>query len=1031
MNISETFIRRPAATTLIMLSLLVFGAISYETLPVSDLPNVDYPTIVVTANLPGATPETMASSVATPLEKQFSTIQGIDSMASTSTTGSTQITLQFSLSRSLDAAAQDVQANISAALRQLPPELPNPPTYQKVNPADQPVLYLALTSPTLPLSTVDDYGQTMMAQRISTVSGVAQVQVFGSQKYAVRIQVDPMALASRQIGIDDVAVAVADANVNLPTGTLWGPATAYTVNAYGQLHDAAAYDPVIVTYRNGNPVRVRDVGRAIDDVENNKTAAWYIERRGIVLAIFRQPGANTVAVADAVKRLLPTFRKDLPASVYLNTLYDRSESIDASVRDVKFTLLVTLVLVVVVIFVFLRNVRATIIPSLALPMSIVGTFAAMYLFDYTIDNLSLMALTLSVGFVVDDAIVMLENIVRHSEMGKPPVEAALAGSAEIGFTILSMTLSLAAVFIPVLFMGGMIGRLFREFAVTITVAILISGVVSLTLTPMLSSRFLARISGKRHGRLYNLSERGFDAMRDFYGWTLRGALRVGWLLMVIAFVTLVATVYLFVVMPKGFLPNEDRSFAFGFTEAAEGTSYDSMYAHTLAVNRVLESDPYVESFLSTTSRGTAGGTNGFIFMRLIPKEKRKLDADQVIDELRVKLSAVPGLRIYLQNPPPISLGGRLTQSQYQYTLQSGDTALLYRESNALLDRMRTLPGLIDLATDLKIRNPQMNIDIDRDKAATLNITAAQVEQALFDAYGTRQVSLIYASNNTYQVIMEVLPEFQLDTKALSLLYVRSATGNLVPLSAVTKISVGYGPSSVNHSGQLPAVTLSFNLAPNYPLGSAVSEVDAIARGTLPATITTSFEGAAQAFQSSIRGLGILLIMAVLVIYIVLGILYESFLHPLTILSGLPSAGLGAVLTLMLFGYSLDIYAFVGIILLIGLVKKNGIMMIDFAIEARRKEGKSPHDAIYNASIIRFRPIMMTTMSALIAGLTIAIGFGPTGVSRRPLGLAICGGLIVSQMLTLYITPVFYTYMERFAALFGRDEHPKSAASTSP
>ncbi len=1031
MNIAGLFIRRPVMTTLVMFGILLFGIVAYRLLPVSDLPTVDYPTINVNASLPGASPETMAASVATPLEKSFSTIAGIDAMTSSSGQGGTSITLQFSLDRSVDAAAQDVNAAISKTLRQLPQGM-LPPSYSKVDPSSSPILYYALRSNTLPLPQLDEYAETNLAQQLSTIDGVAQVQVYGSQKYAVRIQLDPQQLALRNIGIDEVSRAVSNGNANLPTGTLWGTDKAYAVQSNGQLNNAADFGALIVSYRDGAPVRLRDLGRVIDSVQDNKTASWFNGRRAIVLAIQRQPGTNTVKVAERVKAEIERLRPQLPASVDISTLYDRSQSIEQSVTDVKFTLLLTLCLVVMVIFIFLRNIRATIIPSLALPMSLVGTFVVMYLLGYSLDNLSLMALTLSVGFVVDDAIVMLENIVRHIENGEPVMQAALRGSREIGFTILSMTMSLVAVFIPVLFLGGLIGRLFHEFAVTIGVAILVSGFVSLTLTPMLCSRWLRpHEENPRHGRLYDTIEHTWEKILGFYQRTLSWVMARRRLAMAFSLVILIATLFLGRVVPKGFIPSEDQGQLFATTEVAEGSSFDNLMQHQIAAAAIVQEDPNVEGFMSSAGGGRGSSNQGRLFIHLKPRGQRKLSADQVARELTGKLSAVPGMRVFVVNPPPINIGGRGSKSQYQFTLQSSDMDALYDGAAKLEARLHSIPGLTDVTSDLQVKNPQVQVSIDRDRASALGIDVTQIETALYNAYGARQVSTILTPNNQYWVVMELLPQYQKDLSALNLLHITGRSGEAVPLASVAKFTATTGPLSVNHSGQLPSVTLSFNLDPGVSLGDATAKVEAAAREVLPSSISTGFSGTAQAFQAAQQGLLVLLVLAILVIYLVLGILYESFVHPLTILSGLPFAGFGALLVLFIFRMDLSVYAFVGIIMLIGLVKKNAIMMIDFAIEAERNEGKSAHEAIMEAALVRFRPIMMTTMAALMGTLPIALGAGAGAESRRPLGVAVVGGLFFSQIITLYITPVVYTYMDAFQRRLSRRSEAPARSQAVP
>ena len=1030
MNISAPWIKRPVMTTLVMGGILVFGVTSYRKLAVADLPTVDYPTISVNASLSGASPETMAASVATPLEKQFSTIAGLDAITSSSQQGGTSITLQFGLDRDIDAAAADVQAAIAQTQRSLPRDL-LPPSYRKVDPSASSILVFAVTSPTLSLSAIDEFAETTISQQLSTIAGVAQVQVFGAQKYAVRIQLDPQALAARKIGIDDIVTAINNGNVNLPTGILWGTDKAYAVEADGQLHNAAAFRPLIVNWHDGNAVRLGDLGNVVDSVQDTKGAAWYNGTRGIVLGVQRQPGTNTVEVARAVREEMARLQSQLPASVKVSLIYDRSQSIDQSVGDVKFTLYLTLFLVVFVIFIFLRNVSATIIPSLALPLSLIGTFAVMYLLGYSLDNLSLMALTLSVGFVVDDAIVMLENIVRHTEMGEDPHTAAVNGSAEIGFTILSMTMSLVAVFIPVLFLGGLIGRLFHEFAVTIGVAILMSALVSLTLTPMLCSRFLkAGHAEEGTGPLagiFKVTEAIYERVVRRYDRSLQWVMAHSRLTFAFSAVILVATTLMARAVPKGFIPSEDTGSLRVTTETAEGTSFDGMYRHQVMAMDVVAKDSNVAGFMSAMGSGGGGTANqGRFILRLADRKDRKMTADEVARSLTRKLSQIPGLRAFVQNPPPISIGGRQSKSLYQYTLQGADIETLYRTAEAMQVRLADLPELRDVTSDLQIKNPQVQVTIDRDRASAVGVTMSQVQNALYNAYGARQVSTIYTDNNQYQVLMELLPQYQRDLGAMSLLSIRGRDGQLVPLTALAHVSNDVGPLTVNHAGQLPAVTISFNVAPNISIGEAVAAVNRVASSALPPTISAAFAGTAQAFQDAQQGLTVLLLLAIVVIYIVLGILYESFIHPLTIFSGLPFAGFGALLALLVFHMELSVYAFVGIIMLIGLVKKNAIMMIDFAVEAE-KHGKSPRESIHEACLVRFRPIMMTTMAALMGTLPIALGAGAGAESRRPLGVAVVGGLAVSQLITLYVTPVVYVWFDEKRLRFRNRREVRVAA----
>ena len=1019
MNISALFIRRPVATTLLMASLVIFGIMAYWQLPVSDLPDVGFPTIVVSASLPGANPDTMASSVATPLEKQFTQIAGLQAMTSQSSQGSTSITLTFALRRNINNCAQDVQAAISQAAGQLPHNMPNPPTYQKVNPADQAILLLVLESKTLPMYTVDDYAENLLGDSISEVDGVAQVNVYGAQTYAVRIQVNPKALAARGIGVDQLMQTIQAANVDQPTGTLWGVHKAYQVYSNGQLTTAAAYRPLIVQYNKstGAVVRLDQVARVINSVVNDKMEAWYYAhgqgRRAVILAIQKQPAANTIQIVDNIEKLLPKLRASIPASVTLTTMYDKSLDIRAGVADVKLTLGLALILVTLVIFGFLKSIRATIIPVIAMPLAIIGTFTVMYEMHFTIDYFSLLAITLAVGFIVDDAVVMLENSYRHIEMGETPMEATLHASREIGFTIISMTLSLVAVFIPIIFLGGIIGRLLNEFAITLAAAILFSGGISLTLTPMLCSRILRDERHRRHNFLYRLMEGLFDRSLKIYLWLLRGMLKLRLLVAILSIATLWLTLHLLATIPEGFIPAGDSGHILVATQAAEGISFDSLVKHQQALAKMVGNNPNVANFMSLAGGGPFGATNGGdMFFHLKPAGDRPLTTDQVISELRPEFARVVGIKAFLQNIPPINVNGKLTKAEYQFTLMSPDTTALYKYAPILTDKLRKLPGLEEVNNDLLIKTPQVNIVPDDNRAQILGVSHQAIEDALGLAYGQEQISTIYDPQAQYEVIMEAESKYQRNPEDLSLLYVTSSTGQLVPLNAVTHVTKSVGPLMINQTGIFPSATISFNVASNYSLSKAVDEIQKTAKATLPPQIITQFQGAAQLFKQAVINMGILLLVAVVVIYIVLGILYESFIHPITILTALPFAGLGALLTLMIFGKILDLYAFVGVIMLIGLVKKNGIMMVDFAI-VERNQGASPVDAIYRACSVRFRPIMMTTMAALLGTLPIAIGIGADSETRRPLGLAVVGGLLFSQFLTLLITPVFYVYLEEF------------------
>jgi hydrophobe/amphiphile efflux-1 (HAE1) family protein len=1030
MSISTRFIERPIATSLLMAGVLLVGAAAYPLLPVAPLPQVDFPTIQVSAQLPGASPETMASSVTQPLERQFGQIPGVTQITSSSTLGNSAITVQFELNRNIDGAAQDVQTAINAAGGQLPKNLPAPPTYRKVNPADSPILVLAVTSDAMPLIQVDDYAENILAQHISQIAGVAQVTIGGQQKPSVRVQVDPAKIASLGMSLEDLRAVLVNATTNSPKGTIDGPNRTFTIYDNDQELRAAPWNDVIVAYRNGAAVRIRDIGRAVDGPENLRLAAWSGNKPTILLPVFKQPGANVIATVDAIKAQLPQLRAAIPPSVKVDILSDRTQTIRASVADVQFTLILTIALVVMVIFVFLRNVWATIIPSVTVPLALVGTFALMYVLGYSLDNLSLMALTIAVGFVVDDAIVMLENIHRHIEDGLAPMEAAIKGAGEIGFTIMSISLSLVAVFIPLLLMGGIVGRLFREFAVTVTVTILVSAIVSLTLTPMMCSRFMKSEVQGGHGRLYMLFERGFDLLLIGYRRSLDVALRHQRTTLAVFVATLVATGYLFVIIPKGFFPQQDTGLILGTSEAAQDISFTEMVRRERALAAIVSQDPAVATVgMNIGAGGAQTQNNGRLFITLKPRDQRDVTADQVIRRLRPQLAKVEGAALFLQVAQDINVGGRLARTQYQYTLQDADLDELDQWAPKLLAKLRTLPELRDVATDQQTGGATLTLTIDRDQAARFGIQPQLIDDTLYDAFGQRQITQYFTQINSYHVVLEVLPELQNRPSALDTIYINSPiTGQPVPLSTLVKWTTR--PTtylSVNHQGQFPAVTLSFNLAPGVALGQATAAIRATETQLgVPASLTGSFQGNAQAFQASLASEPYLVAAAIIVIYIILGVLYESYIHPLTILSTLPSAGVGALLALMAFGYDFSLIALIGIILLIGIVKKNGIMLVDFAIEGERHRGLAPHEAIRNACLLRFRPIMMTTMAALLGGVPLMVGTGTGAEIRQPLGCAMVGGLIVSQALTLYTTPVVYLYLDRLNAWIGRLRGSKGA-----
>jgi hydrophobe/amphiphile efflux-1 (HAE1) family protein len=1030
MSISEPFIRRPIATSLLMLGVLVFGIGAYSLLPVAALPKVDFPTIVVSVNYPGASPDTMASAVATPLEQQFAAIPSLDQMTSTSGIGSMSITLQFDLERNIDAAAGDVQTAINAASGLLPKDLPNAPTYRKTNPADRAILIYAVHSDAMPIYKVDDYAYTILAQKLSTMSGVSEARIFGQRPFAVHVQVDPGALAARGIGLEEVRAALTTTTINRPKGTLEGAHQVFTIDTNDQLFNAAAFRDVIVTYRNGAPVRLKDIADVIDATQNERIGAWYFDTPAEGLAIQRQPGTNTVELVDRIKAVVPHLQESIPPSVHVDLVSDRSLVVRAAVHDVQFTMMLTVCLVVLVIFLFLRTLWATVIPSMAVPLSLLATFGVMYAVGYSLDNISLMALTISVGFVVDDAIVMIENVVRYIEQGERPFEAALKGAGQIGFTIISITFSLIAVFIPLLFMGGIIGRLFREFAVTVSVAVVASAVISLTLTPVLCSLFLKEQALHPAGRLNRMAENFFNAALRTYDRGLLFVFRHQFVTLLSTLGLIVLTGYLYITIPKGFFPEQDTGFIFGQAEARQDISFSSMSKLTQNIVAIVRQDPAVSGVFAFTGASSYNPTENTarVFIQLKPHDERAETASQIIRRLRPKVAAVEGAKFFMQSGQDISVGGRLSRTLYQYTLTDTDLDELNHWAPIIEQAMKKLSGLEDVASDQQIAAPHIAIEIDRDAASRMGISPSLIDETLYDAFGQRQVANLYTSTNQYKVILEVKPEFQNDPTALSKIYIIGPGGAQIPLSAFAHFTTKVDALSINHQGQFPAVTLSFNLAQGVALGQAVERIqNMMAELGVPATLNGSFQGTAQAFQASLSSTPLLVAAAILVVYIVLGVLYESYIHPITILSALPSAGVGALLALMLLHYDLSVIAMIGVILLIGIVKKNAIMMIDFALQAERIEGKSPRDAIHQACLLRFRPIMMTTFAALFGAMPIAFGQGAGSELRRPLGIAIVGGLLVSQWLTLYTTPVIYLYLERLSRWLGRAYRPSRMA----